>query len=339
MATGTLEISGSIDVSQFWPRGSSDADTVKLTLATPTTGFVFRPPDGKGRQTRAYVGAKVVGAQGAKPAINVSKKTGSAHVVVRLQGIDAPELHFRPTLEAGASRKAREAFADCNPDFRQVFAETAARTLGDFLGKGGALVPCVFRTVVDQPSDAADVYGRFVGDIYVKRGKREINVNRWLIAEGHVLPAFYNSMTRAEIETIRTLSLKAAKDKGDTVWRRYRETLGTFDWDLQFRKTGDGGSDTGKFIFPKLFRRLCVFEAKKCARLASGSGLAAMRKLTDVAYRLEDFLENGALSATPVKLGDLIDGKGRLSESPVDLVFQEKGSKLVDANRQEIRTW
>ena len=44
--TGVLLIDAIVDVTQFWPNGESDADTVKLTLSDPENGFRFRASPG-----------------------------------------------------------------------------------------------------------------------------------------------------------------------------------------------------------------------------------------------------------------------------------------------------
>ena len=39
MANGLLEVSGTIDLSQFWPQGSSDADTTKVLVTIGDNAF------------------------------------------------------------------------------------------------------------------------------------------------------------------------------------------------------------------------------------------------------------------------------------------------------------
>ena len=41
--TGILVIDGAVDVSQFWPSGESDADTVKRILPERETWYLTRP--------------------------------------------------------------------------------------------------------------------------------------------------------------------------------------------------------------------------------------------------------------------------------------------------------
>src|SRR5262245_54575613 len=53
--TGLLIVAGTVDASQFWPSGDSDADTVKLAITKPQTAFQFRSsPGAKPQVTHAF---------------------------------------------------------------------------------------------------------------------------------------------------------------------------------------------------------------------------------------------------------------------------------------------
>ena len=98
MATGLLEVTGTIDLDQFWPSGTSDADTTKLLVAVDQDAFRFRPaPSEPFKVTHVFDDAIVIG-ETRKPAIDSQHR-----VTIRLQGIDAPELHYTP--QAVLSRK------------------------------------------------------------------------------------------------------------------------------------------------------------------------------------------------------------------------------------------
>ena len=96
---GLLRIKGNIDLNQFWPTGKSpnilsDADTVHVQV-DPQTSFVFER-----NVTRAFDFAWVTTRKNkdGSPSpvyVIVSQQTANAHVKIRLQGIDAPELHYR----------------------------------------------------------------------------------------------------------------------------------------------------------------------------------------------------------------------------------------------------
>jgi len=56
MAQGLLEVSGTIDLDQFWPIGESDADAVKVLVSGPDA-FQFRAhPDLPAKVTHAFEG-------------------------------------------------------------------------------------------------------------------------------------------------------------------------------------------------------------------------------------------------------------------------------------------
>src|SRR5438552_5627627 len=91
MPSGLLEMTGTIDVDQFWPAGTSDADTTKILVDVADNAFRFRRSPGDPFQiTHAFDDAVVVG-KVRKPAIDQRGR-----VTVRLQGVDAPELHYQP---------------------------------------------------------------------------------------------------------------------------------------------------------------------------------------------------------------------------------------------------
>ena len=85
---GLLRVSGTIDLSQFWPNGGSDVDTASVVV--DADGFQFSDdasPQGF-RRTHVFEDAFI----GQKPVIGNGRK-----VTVRIQGIDAPELHCPPS--------------------------------------------------------------------------------------------------------------------------------------------------------------------------------------------------------------------------------------------------
>src|SRR5262245_64950293 len=99
MPHGLLEVRGTIDLGQFWPSGRSDADTTTVVLKNAGDAIKFRKNDAVPFQlTHVFDDALVVGRQGRKPAIK------NGHVTIRLQGIDAPELHFQPAALSGAEK-------------------------------------------------------------------------------------------------------------------------------------------------------------------------------------------------------------------------------------------
>src|SRR5437588_147250 len=134
MPTGLLEVTGTIDLSQFWPSGESDADTVKVQVGTNSFRFAARAGN-PSTVTHAFNGAQVHG-KVTKEAIDKQNR-----VTIRLQAVGAPELHYRPTAPTLNKKKPtttqRAAFNAANGNFRQDLGETATIELFNFLNKAG----------------------------------------------------------------------------------------------------------------------------------------------------------------------------------------------------------
>jgi hypothetical protein len=88
MPQGFLRITGTLDLTQFWPNGESDADTAKVNVDSiefspdPAAHIPFRT-------TTVFNGAFVKGGPG-KPTAAIK----AGRITVCFQGIDATELHF-----------------------------------------------------------------------------------------------------------------------------------------------------------------------------------------------------------------------------------------------------
>jgi len=333
MAQGRLEVTGTIDLNQFWPKGSSDADTTKIVVATEPGAFRFLPnPIGNWQSTDAFQGAKVKGQHGTKDAIDKSGR-----ITVRLQGIDAPELHYEPSAalpKKQRSKKQDETFLKLNKDYRQHVAETATVKLSEFLHRAGSTpLPCTVVTAVDEPGEIFDVYGRFVGDIVIRVNGEELNVNTWLVHEGWAFPAFYNTMSDHEIKTLTDAANEAwGNDRG--VWPHQCDEVGALDWNLIYRRPSshpvpDSAADQGPVILPKLFRRLSTWAVNKKAGMVKGSFKSYLKSKADACHLTSDYIEQGASAAVIRYLEEFLDGDGFFSEWPEDLVFREQASTVV----------
>lgn len=105
MPSGLLEVAGTIDVSQFWPTGRSDADTTTVVLKVGTNPIKFRKNDASPfHPTRVFDNAVVKG-RTSKPAIK------NGHITIRLQGIDATELHYQPSALSPTEKRAERSSA------------------------------------------------------------------------------------------------------------------------------------------------------------------------------------------------------------------------------------
>src|SRR5262249_45074396 len=146
-------------------------------------------------------------------------------LTVRLQGIDAPELHYQPQyMKSLGSLKG----SGLVKKYRQHQAETATGRLGTYLSTLGlSPLPCQFFTEMidgEGPGAAIDKYGRFVGNIIVGG----VDINLEILRRGWAIVALYNSMQRSEMESC-IAAWKAGVNAGDSIVRYLTKTIGAFD--------------------------------------------------------------------------------------------------------------
>jgi endonuclease YncB( thermonuclease family) len=335
-----LQVSGEIDLGQFWPDGGSDADTTKILVNAK--GFQYQLPGMGFQETRVFNGAQVRGKSGTKDAID---KNG--RIIVRLEGIDAPELHYQPTSELKdppkkgkpkpgqkyRTNKQKVEFLKINEKFRQYFGETSTLELSKKLDTYHLNpLPCRVITWVDKPNDVFDCYGRFVGEIIV--GDPEISINKWLLEQGWAFPALYNSMSDIDISALIQLS-DVARNGGRGIWATsaYTSKIGQLDMQLIYRapkknKPPVVGNDIGPVIFPKFFRRLVNWTINRKAGMVKSSynGYLAGKK-NDLAATLKNYLDQGP--AADYYTLDKFINNGLFSQSPGGIVVKEASSTLI----------
>jgi endonuclease YncB( thermonuclease family) len=334
---GTLRIRGTIDLEQFWPNGDSDADTTKIKVTVDEDSFSHAPDRENFTTTRVFDNAFAIGT-GKKKLIDAKGR-----VTVRLQGIDAPELHFRAaalkSTTPGVTPEKRAAYNAANKsERRQYLAETATVALEKKLRNfGSTQIPCLVYSYVDHPTEVVDTYGRFVGNILIGENF-DTDINIWLAEAGWAYPTFYSSMENEEIEAF----LKAMKKAGKkNVWKHYSIDAANFDADLVYREIGaepSAADDKGPILMPKLFRRQVAHRMEKKAKLFSGTLEAFLKARVDSCFTLDDFLENGVHSATPRRFDEFIKGT-KFSIKPYEIVFKEKPSKVVDDKGKAIKNF
>ena len=341
MAQGQLEIHGTIDVAQFWPTGTSDADTAKILLTVDSHAFRYRrTPTDRFQPTQAFNGAKVhAPGQGTKPVI--SKDT----VTVRLQGVDAAELHYRPQSVLKPSQRTEQQttrFKELNQDYRQPLGETAAQALRSLLQPHGPQLPCRMITAVEKPSEVVDVYGRCVGDIEVSLNGESINLNQWLVQQGWAFPTFYSSMSEPEIRQLIQMSHAARVNKVG-VWKNWRPTrrIDHLNLALIYRKQATGpipSEEKGPVIMPKLFRRAITWKVNQMAKMVTGDLAKYLSAHPDDCYLTTEFLTDPH-TARHRKLHEFYRPDGTFRVRPDELVFQEKPSELIGPNGKPVTTW
>ena len=333
---GLLRVSGTIDTGQFWPKGTSDADTAVILVGVDA--FQFQQSSGGSfKTTHAFEGALLHGRQGAKAPID-----SQGRVRVRLQGIDAPELHYQPSplgksVKASLPKKVVDAYSALSHRYRQHWAESAAFALLNFvLQSGNPVIPCTVTTVVNEPTDVFDTYARLVGDIWIKQK----NVNLWLVREGWVYPSFYDSMKANEINAV----LKAwtpGKAKG-RVAKALASIVGTLDFNLLYRSGANmnvvSGADKGPVLYPKMYRRLVTWSAEKQAGVTSQSFKQFVAGGGDKYLRLADYLASGK-NAKSYPLATVLGASGACNLRPESTVFVEDPNSQLKKDNRIVHNW
>lgn len=326
--SGLLRVKGTIHLTQFWPVGNSDADTTKIQVTVDNNSFTFAADRQNFIATRAFDTAYVKGAS-RKKLIDAQNR-----ITVRLQGVDATELHYRAGplqkkdhLDLSAAK--RETYNNLNgTERRQYLAETSTVALSKKLKEfGGDTIDCIMDSFVDHPFEVVDTYGRFVGNIKVGSGFTT-DINVWLVEQGWCYPTFYSSMENEEIETLLTAMKRAGKKH---VWKFYATDLSAFDPDLIYRKpptVARPAQDKGPVLMPKIFRRQVSYRMEKAAKIFSGTFKKYLEGKPDSLFELKDFLHSGVHSAQTRTLSEFVAGTS-FTAKPQDLVFREKYSTVV----------
>jgi len=332
---GLLRIKGTIDIAQFWPDGTSDADTSKIKVTVDADSFSFAADRVHFKKTTVFNEAFVRGAS--------KKKLIDTHsrVTVRLQGIDAPELHYRAAaLKMGrpeVTDPKRKAYNEANKiERRQYLAETATIALAKKLKSiSSPEVKCVALSLVDHPYEVVDTYGRFVANIRAGTDF-STDLNVWLTQEGWAYPTFYSSMENEEIEAFLD-AMKTGKKKKKRVWSYYSLNTSKFEAGLVYREheEPDPDADHGPILMPKLFRRQLAWKMEKKAKVFSGNFKEFLARSPDECYELADFLKSGPHTAKTRRLAEFMKGT-KFTLQPQELVFREKFSTVVDPNGKKI---
>lgn len=338
MPKGLLELSGDLEISQFWPQGGSDADTVNVEVRSPKIRFSASGKERDLQPTRVFEGARVKGQK--RPVIH------SGTVTIRLQGIDAPELHFQALLRKPKGFPKTEKLKSNGTKYRQILGETATVALAEFIRQRMRGRRCRVLTRIDKPSDAFDKYGRLIGDLLIQTSRGETDVNHWLIENGWVLPSYYNSMQPGEIRKIKRLADRARR-RPRGVWRQLTMNTASFDPTLLYRSPTSKPrriKEAGPVVIPKLFRRRVRHFVSRQNNLP-GVGpqfKAFLAKQSDGWVSLAEFLRNPGIPRAPKgnkDLSRLLDAQDVFTAGPGDFVLFEAGATLVDVKGKAISRW
>jgi len=337
---GKLTIEGTLDLSQFWPIGESDADTTKIVLTVLPGAVQYQPTNDVPRPTTKYDDAGVKSFGKLKPVIKEGK------ITVRLQGIDAPELHFQPQSLKGKTYKGQP-FGSLKGSglvkkYRQRQAETATVRLGRYLSTfGTSPLSCRFQTAVtdhEGPADAVDKYGRFVGNVFIN----DIDINLEILRQGLAVVALYNSMHPAEMEACLE-AWTIGETATDGVAQYQTRTIGEFDPQLLYQPPSSATLNlekSKKFIHPKLYRRQCTWWAyRKLGTFKGGFDNYLSLFPDDVFFEQSSMRDEGFLAATPFQIEKMVKAGRQVIYAPDEVVFKEAGSQLFTTEGQMIREW
>lgn len=330
---GILRVRGTIDLVQFWPDGDSDADTSKVKVTVGKDSFAFAADGKTFKTTDVYFDAYGVGAS-KKKVIDTKSR-----ITVRLQGIDAPELHY----QAGALKKSpavtdakRKKFnLENKPKRRQYWAETGTVALCKKLAAfGKSPIKCEVISLIDRPYEVIDTYGRFVANIHVGKGYAT-DINLWLCEEAWAYPTYYSSMEPEEIKGYLGVLPKARK-KG-RIWKDYSLDTTKFHPNVLYRPKGpiQAAKDKGDVLMPKVFRRQLAYRMQKKANVFAGSFVDYLKKNNDPCFKLNEFLDQGANTAPVGSLHDFMKGT-KFTVKPEEIVFREKYSSMVDGKGKKL---
>jgi endonuclease YncB( thermonuclease family) len=351
---GLLRITGTVDLSQFWPNGKSDVDTA--TVVVNADGFEFSP-DGSPqafRRTRVFEGAQI-------DRENVIKS--GRKVTIRIQGIDAPELHCPPGVRRPPGFPKDRPLKGNGGKFRQLQGETSTAGLADEVTVKGQpkVVPCDVTTRINFPDDAFDMFGRLVGDISFRIGGKAVSIAHLAAQNGWALPAYYNSMNPDEILTLQMLFEQARKNRRG-IWPHFDKVIGQLSL-LKFRDRGTFNAkakraDRGPFAVPKIFRRQLRFSVLQQNDLApktfkdylAGKPLKGQtKKGTKDAWTTRAAILANPTMKEPTKapndsLAGLLSARnafptGAGITQPGDIVFFEQPSTLRTKNGAKITKW
>jgi endonuclease YncB( thermonuclease family) len=351
---GLLRISGTIDLSQFWPDGTSDTDTA--TVVVNTDGFEFSPDASPQafRRTRVFDAAQLRG----KNVIKAGRK-----LTVRIQGIDAPELHCPPGVQRPKGFPKNKTLKGNGGKFRQLQGETSAAGLAGDVGAKPQpkVVPCEITTRINFPNDTFDMFGRVIGDISFRIGGKTVSIAHLAAINGWALPAYYNSMNPEEILTLQQLFEEARKKKRG-IWPRFEKVVGQLKL-LKFRHGGafnkkEQLADRGPFTVPKIYRRQLRYSVLQQNDLApktfkdylAGKPLKGQTKQgTKDAWTTRAAILANPTMKKPTKapndsLAGLLNANnafptGTGISQPGDIVFFEQPSTLKKKNGALITKW
>lgn len=318
--------------------GGSDADTCKLTLNSNAIKFQSSPDSSWQDDINLFDNAFSYDEETGKRIKIIDTDFDNSKIIkIRLQGLDAPELHYRAIKgttflyddKLSLFNSLKEAF-----DLRQAFGAKAANKLVGFLKVYSAnekFINAYAVSSIDKPRQLIDKFGRAICDIYVYNEDENngININQWLVREGWAFPDIYDSKSNDEVTTLRKLGNDAGNQKAGM--RNFlSNNLLDLDYNLTLEKENAKqiiDNENGKLNLPKFFRKQVDWKILG----NSGSKVKNLKKFISdrktTCYKVDEFLEKRHEQKI-YPLSDFITEDGVISVGPGDLVNIESESIL-----------
>lgn len=353
---GKVKITGKIYLDQFFSLGGrSDADTLRLYVNPESVEFrKNEKAEWQRRLTlfnKAYYFDEEVKSW-KKIVIKDRGRSDQEYIKIRLQGIDAPELHClanQANLRLSSTHYRNFTSLNAIFEYRQHWGARAARELATFLNsesfteEGVKFVKGYAISSVDTPSNLFDKFGRAVADIVIiDRKNRDINLNQYIVRKGWAFPDYYDSMSNDEIEALIENN-KDALNKPTGIRSSYTKELVPFNFNLFYQEEeevqSDIEKDKGPLNLPKFFRKQLDYEVLiKSGNKKDRESHPELRTLKNYikyrgneCYKLEEFLEKRHC-AKKYSLSEFIDENGYMHTEPGSLVNIESDSRIESIN-------
>ena len=246
---------------------------------------------------------------------------------LRLEGIDALELHFTPQIKGSHATHQPRPLAD---DARAFLT----KELG--LDPVSYVPPQLLRVQSPAPNDGArgyilsrslDVHGRPVSFVFagtpgeadgtlvtLTAPRLKKSANYKAVLKGFAYPLFYDTLFQALRDVLASATVQA-RGNNLGIWAKDKTQTGVVT-------TGVAQLETGGFIFPKLFRRLASYFASGHANLAQ---FLMFPELTN--EQVQDLDPNSPMFTNFTHFDNMVRVKGNkvsLKQRPETILFVSK---------------
>jgi endonuclease YncB( thermonuclease family) len=346
--TGEVKIEGKLFLNELFKSGGIiDADTVHMDIAADSVSFRQNEEAEWQKNLRVLHDANYYDDKHQLTKVIVDRGSFS-YIKIRLQGIDAPELHYganNDNVQLNSEQQSKFNSAK-EINYRQKWGARATKELLDFLNQyyyeenNKKFIKVYAFSKVDSPNNLFDKFGRAICDIVIS--KDDININQWLVEKGWAFPDFYNSMSVPEINVLRNKDAIASNSHAGIRESYSKELIVPFDFNLTFDGTNtiiDIEQDRGNLNLPKFFRKQVNYEVLKKCGISTFNTLKDYIKFENTrCYKTKEVMENNNQSKV-YQLSDFINEEGYMDIDVGDLIYMESESQLVNKAGTVLNEW